>query len=337
MVIRSLIGEEVVEAALNVLPPDPSSYGRFLEKLLEGIGRPDKPSDQTSFLPAWVDSANRSVRTRQAGFVLNYLAHAPTIPSQSPAQAQGWQLPHTISRQESMPIRAALTSAHLRVYVDAWLDTGRLADGSESPRQRNLRRAPDALLALLDYLEKAPADLSASIDSSRFDPIIYIAKPTAYSGTVRDFFEAQIVEAKRLFVGIMTSDWKDRLCKCRYHRCGRYFLHPKPRQSYLHGTFCGEQAMSAAAVESHRRSRTMAPKILIDAAAQRLCALRINGPAWQDDADLKRRLASELCLVISRQGLQSYRQGVRANWLSRHRAVIERKRSELSNLTVQPD
>ena len=54
--------------------------------------------------------------------------------------------------KESMPIRVALTSAHLRVYVDEWLQTGRHADGSEWPGQRDLHKAHEALSALWDYL-----------------------------------------------------------------------------------------------------------------------------------------------------------------------------------------
>jgi hypothetical protein len=123
MIIRTWITEKEVEAALNEVPPDPPSYARFLEKLLEGNGPPDKPSDW-AFLRTWVEDTSRIVRSPQAGFVLNYLVYAPFIQPVSSAQAhQGWQLPDAISLQESMPTRDALTSAHLRVYVDAWLDT----------------------------------------------------------------------------------------------------------------------------------------------------------------------------------------------------------------------
>ena len=137
-----------------------------------------------------------------------------------------------------MPIRVALTSAHLRVYVDEWLQTGRHADGSEWSGQRDLHKAHEALSALWDYLWKAPVKLRPSEGPDGFELTGFVAEPPAYLGEVGDFLEAQIVEANRIFAGLMASDWKHHLCKCRYHCCGCYFLHPKPRQSYRHGTFC---------------------------------------------------------------------------------------------------
>jgi hypothetical protein len=158
-----------------------------------------------------------------------------------------------------------------------------------------------------------------------------LALPTDYLGQARNFFESQRVEAQRLFLGMMASEWKDRLCKCRYQYCGRYFLHPKPRQCYRRGTLCcREHASSAAAAESMQLARIRGRETLIDAAAQMLCSLRIKGPAWQADPDIKRRLASDLCRVISRERLSSYQQDVKANWVSRHQETIERRRRELS-------
>src|SRR5206468_1419463 len=98
----------------------------------------------------------------------------------------------TISRLESMRFRAAITSAHLRAYVDAWLETGRRGDGRELPAQRNLSNARDALLACWDYLEKAPVKLRPSGDPSGSDFTGFVAEPTAYAGLARNFFEAQV-------------------------------------------------------------------------------------------------------------------------------------------------
>ena len=138
------------------------------------------------------------------------------------------------------------------------------------------------------------------------------------------------MEAQRLFFGIMASDWKDRLCKCRYQYCGRYFLHPKPRACYRRGMFCCRQhAASAAADESMRRARKTGREKLIELAAQKLCVWRVENRAWQDDADVKRRLASSLCLEIPRCRLQRYQQEVRAHWVSRHQESIEGRRLEM--------
>jgi hypothetical protein len=325
MIVRNWITEEEAQAALNVVPPGPSAYALFLQRFLEGTA----PNRSSEAVAEWVESANRMVRTLEDGFVLNYLVQAPVIHSTSPEHVHGWQLPKTISRRESRPIRAALTSAHLRTYVDAWLDTGRNADGSESPGKRDLRKAPDALRELWDYLGNAPAALMPALDSSDFELTMSIAEPTAYSGAVRDFFESQTVGAKRLFVGIMASDWKRRLCKCRYQRCGRYFLHPNPREYYLRGTFCSrEHSMRVTAEESMRTSRRIGTEILIKEAARKLCAWKIVGPHWQLDIKIKRRLAGELCSVISRKKLHGYREEVKLNWVTRHQIAIENSRVE---------
>lgn len=309
-----------------MVPPSPSSYAQFLRRLLDAMS-----SDEASYhaLAEWVAGANERFGDQEEGFVLNYLAKAPIIRCPAREDGQGWQLPDTISRRKSMPMRAALTSAHLRSYVDAWLESGRNADGSESPAQRDLRRAPDALDDLRSYLEQAPAGLIPSIGPSGFDLVISIAEPTAYSGRARDFFEAQAIEAKRLFVGIIASDWKGRLCKCRYRRCGRYFLHPKPRQCYRHGTFCSpHHAMGAGAERSIRMSRAKGSETLVDEAARLLCEWKIGSPGWLVDVALKRRLAGELCSVIARMNLHRYRDEVKMNWVTHHQAIIERKRFE---------
>jgi hypothetical protein len=153
MQINNWVTEDEILAALNVQPPLPSSYAQFLQKLLAETAA-DKPSDQSlAFLREWVDAANRDVGTPQARFLLNYLLYGPMIPHPSPSQVS-WQLPDTISRQESVPIRLALTSAHLRRYVDAWLETGRNRDGSEWPNRRNLFRAPSAFFSVGEYLAR---------------------------------------------------------------------------------------------------------------------------------------------------------------------------------------
>jgi hypothetical protein len=103
----------------------------------------------------------------------------------------------------------------------------------------------------------------------------------------------------------MASDWKDRLCRCRYQYCGCYFLHPKPRECYRRGMLCCRQhAASAAADESMRRARKTGRETLIVLAAQKLCVWQVENRIWQDNANVKRRLASSLCLEIPWRRLQ---------------------------------
>jgi hypothetical protein len=70
---------------------------------------------------------------------------------------------------------------------------------------------------------------------------------------------------------------------------------------------------------------------LIVAAAEKLLKWKIADPQWQDDSEIRVRLAEELCLVIAAQHLEGYRQVVRRNWITGHRLAIEQKQVELSS------
>jgi hypothetical protein len=327
MIVQSWITEQETIEALNVLPPSPASYARFLEKFLKATRPSGHSHIWSTVIRDWVQSVSRNQNTPQERFRRNYLATAPIAESLPRESGEPWIFPETISWEEAFPITTAMSSAHLRRFVDAWLDTGRDANGAESPVGRDLRRAEDALNGFMDYMEKSPLELMESLSGSRFEVTAQVAGPLAYTGNAGDFFEAQRVEAQRLFFGLMLSEWKDRVCKCRYRYCGRYFLHPKPRQSYRRGIFCcREHASRSAADESMRRARMNGREALIDEAGRRLRAWGIKNPSWQDDAGLKRRLASQLCLFISRRRLESYQQEVRTNWVTRHQERIERRR-----------
>lgn len=333
MKITNWITQEEVIVALNTAPPNPSSYIRFLEKFVEAL-RVEEPSEAGFFRKLfrdWEDAARRRCATPSQGFIQNYLAKAIYIEPESPPAGNEWQLPATISRQESVPFRVALTSAHLREHVDSWIDTGRQPNGSEVPRERNLNRAGNGLQAVWSYLAEARVMLSPATVPDGFSLEVDITARSAYSGKVRGFFESQVVEAKRLFVGIMASEWKDRLCKCRYRLCGRYFIHSKPRASYRHGTFCNvRHAKSASAESSTRARRISGAKWLIDKAAIILRKKKNIGPEWQKDAGLKRDVAFQLCSVIAANRYIHYRNEVGLNWVTLHQVAIERRRLEIS-------
>jgi hypothetical protein len=333
MVVRNWTTVEGIEAALNRKPPSPAAYARFLKKLLEGTGQLNDAA--RTALQDWVERVNRGIKKRRDLFLQNYLAKAPTTHDPAQTKREGWALPDNISRDESMPFREALISARLRTYVDAWLETGRHPDGSESPSGRDLRKAPEAWRAFLEYMEKAPPRLRPSSSTDGLELIAFVAERTAYTGNVRSLFESMRVEAQRLLFGLMTSDWKDRLCKCRYQYCGQYFLHPRPRKCYRRGTFCCRgHAASAAADHSMRRARVSGLQTLLDAAARKLCAWRIEDSGWRDNVAIKQRLSSELSFVIARRRLQSYHEEVRVNWVTRHQETIERKRCEFAEACI---
>lgn len=241
-----------------------------------------------------------------------------TAPQAMPGQ--DWSIPETISEEEHRAMFAALVSSHLRRFVDEWLETSRHPDGSESSEDRSIEAAPNAFAAFSELGAKVrrpqPSDFSLGC-----------AEPVRWAPS---FFEAALLEAKRLLFRAVCSEWAERLCKCRYKSCGRYFLNGTRFWEYRHGTFCSRKHQnlgSAAAATSERRTRVHDK--LIDLASKQLASWRINGPHWQDDTKLKRRLAAELSHRISEDpNLHGYQQGATVHWVTRNQIEIEKKRLE---------
>jgi hypothetical protein len=215
--------------------------------------------------------------------------------------------------------------------VDEWLATGRDPDGSERPASRNLHFAWSVARAVDEYMEKHTMKYRLT-DEGRFT--LVMGEITA-APWVTDPFESAKVDAKRLMVGIVASDWADQLCKCRYHLCGRYFLLAKPRQSYRNGTFCCRSHQSRhSATASVRSQRQKVAAELIDAAAKQLVQWRIADPGWQDRGREKARLAERVSGYIVKQknpNLKAYRPWVKVNWVTRNAEKIELRRKQLAS------
>jgi hypothetical protein len=74
-------------------------------------------------------------------------------------------------------------------------------------------------------------------------------------------------------------------------------------------------------------------KRLIEEAAKLLLTERVwrkTGAAWSNDPNLKSELAARLCIILSEQRLQGYRDSVTSKWVSRNRRLIEQGRHKLS-------
>lgn len=233
-----------------------------------------------------------------------------------------------ISREEAHSLWQAEVSSRLRHRVDEWLDTGLNPDGSESPLNRDLFRTDQAVWDVLEYLESNPPRITVSPLS--LDHFVTIGEPRPLSDKWNDFFMDSVREADRYFTCLMESDWKESVCQCRYARCSRYFFLNKPRQCYRYGTFCcPKHQRDASAAICTRLQRVRAHKQLIEYAAAELVRRGIDGPDWRKADSWKRRLASALSLLISREQLHSYRQEVGVNWVNRQSASIELRRAQL--------
>ena len=309
--------QKQVVAALNIEPPAPSFYALFLKRVV-----PSEAKAARSQLKSWVgDNVAQG-----ALFVRNYLATAPAPHVQSPSTPESrWRWPEMVPRDHRKILVAALVSSHLRTLMDEWLDTGRNDEEGESPGRRNIQMALKANCAVENFVKKYPPQFLGG-DYSRF---AYGRDGHLEAGNV---FEAQNIEATRLFVNFIISDWNKRLCKCRYSRCGKYFLREKPRPLYTNGTFCCREHQrhgSAHALTTARRSK--AKFKLIQWAAQWLAEPgRRLGKRWQSDQTLKDRLVVHLNKrMIRLANLFTERKQVRTHWVTRNRDEIERE------LTIQ--
>jgi hypothetical protein len=217
---------------------------------------------------------------------------------------------------------AAVLGARLRGLVDQWLVTGERKDHSEAPLSRNLAHTKTARFDVIFYMDRYPAAVVLTPDGS--DLSVSIADITALPRQSSNPYFDLSLEGTRLFVGVMASEWKWRLCKCVH--CGKYFLHPRPRKVYRKGTFCCRQHQShGAAVASTKARRELVKSTLIELAAEQLLKLKVTDPAWQGNASIKVRVARQ----ISRHR-KAYAQVVESHWVTRNRLEIERKRTEFA-------
>jgi hypothetical protein len=158
---------------------------------------------------------------------------------------------------------------------------------------------------------------------------------TGKSSAFVDLIDRVRREVARLFFGLITSDWGPHLSRCRY--CGRYFVHPKPRPWYKHGTFCdNHHQMSWNAIRRGKETRRLIHSALLDIAATELMKRRVNGPHWQGDRPRKIQLANDVSARIRKSGnpaLRSVRLNVKLTWVTRNREEIEKRRLELDSIS----
>ena len=233
--------------------------------------------------------------------------------------AAGGDLP----RKETTPVAAAMLSHYLRQYVDEWLHTGVRADGSEAPTQRVLRGA--CYVDVLEYLEKYPPYITLTASGELRESL---CEPVRFTRGPGHLFDATLEEAKRLFTGLIASDWRDSLCRCRYAGCTRYFLLTRLRGVRKRGTFCcrQHQALASAGICTKRR-RAAADHELIERAAEWLKEFQGKNSNWWENPRLKWRLAAAVSAYVRRKpSLRALRGDVRVNWVTRHQLAIEERR-----------
>lgn len=235
--------------------------------------------------------------------------------------------PKAVPQKEATVFFFGLRSRYLRHFVDSWLNTGLRSDGSESPRERELRGT--TFVAFHRHLETSPPKVGFSLTSHRLSVTLGAlpkgpARPT-------DPFSGAHFDALRFFSAIVLGELKERLCKCRKVSCGRYFLIEKPRSTYRHGTFCSrEHQRLASALACTKDRRGKAKRILIDSAARQLLRWGISNPDWQRNVKRKRALAGKLELIISTDPNLKRYSALKTNWVTRNQINIEQRRRDLA-------
>ena len=185
---------------------------------------------------------------------------------------------------------------------------------------------------LRDYMEQHQPKPSSQ---KRLEFVFEVCHPAVADGSLAsarrfDRVSAAFEEAARLFAGLMLSEWGQRLCRCRYRACERYFLKKSLRRTPLvHGTFCcPEHQRKASAGDCVRKSRANQRRELIEKAAATLVRWRIASSQWQEDANRKLRLASALS---DTQVCRRHKLRLGSNWVTRHCHSIEKRRLELTS------
>jgi hypothetical protein len=231
-----------------------------------------------------------------------------------------------LSGDEWAPHRAAMCGSTLRGLVDEWLRTGVDQRGVEHPATRSLMATSDARHQIERYLRHHPLTVSFSAESAHFS--LDLGDPAAIPEfTLNPSYDLEL-EACRLFTGLIASDWKERLCKCRYQICGRYFVMDRvPHKRYVKGTFCcrRHQSSAMAAPLTAAKRRTQTEKLIAIAAAY----LRGRRADWNGNALLVRKLLDHInAHMADHPDLRLGRQYIAVNWITRHKTEIERKRAE---------
>ena len=159
----------------------------------------------------------------------------------------------------------AALQQRLREYVDAWIKCGVRQDGSEAPGDRS----HDRVIQLAVDPSGTPEELMLA-NSFGFFCDTHILKINFPLGSKDPTLEVSPQEAKphthvhqkatSLVVGLLLSDLRYRIAKCRYEKCGQYFfLKGKAREKvYAHGLFCStrcNRAASAVKLTKQRRGR----------------------------------------------------------------------------------
>jgi hypothetical protein len=122
----------------------------------------------------------------------------------------------------------------LRKLIYEWIDSGKRADGSDLPQERNLHSAPDCREVVQRFIAEHKIQVTAVVSAP-------IQPRVAIQSWFRDVRAEN--EVAHVFTRFFDSDLATRLHVCRNPTCGKLFI-GKPR-AYERGTHCCGKCGSA--------------------------------------------------------------------------------------------
>ena len=196
-------------------------------------------------------------------------------------QQQGL-LDHLSAQNLRTLVNAAVgVTMELRRYVSAWVDTGLRSNGEEQPLDRRLQAAQAIHHEIAQFQRDFP--ITTRIEKLGGPGQTVICDVGCYSVLRGDRILPERAEkaaaawAQSLFIALLLSPWKNRICLCR--RCGKFLLLPRaPRSAgYVRGVNCELCSSAASAVAITARNRRDEAEVLKAFAARQCSALKCNG------------------------------------------------------------
>jgi hypothetical protein len=232
----------------------------------------------------------------------------------------------------------------LRGYVDAWISSGILDEQSESPYARSDERVADSAYSPNSSLDALMLFNCFGFFRQSHELRVWYP-PTASAPSLQltprpvKASERAHQHATALMVGVLSTDLRYRIAKCRYQKCGHYFLlSERRRERYANGIFCRpscNRAASAARLTTQRR-RLFNPTVIEWAARE------LSGQGCTEDDSLARK--KKLLLKLNKRfarhkdpnlcgARKQNRDGsyVALNWLTRHWTEIQVKALEIGD------
>ncbi len=227
--------------------------------------------------------------------------------------------------------------SELHELFDSYIDSGRRRDGADAVFERRIPRRAAALIHYFFENTKPLGGKWVHFSRARHRRRIAIGNygevsvPEIMRGLSLDLAQntarelggrpSPRYELSRIVAGVMCSDLKFRLARCRYAPCGRYFLTSGDRTTLVfhegtfHTTACMKNRRTAARM---KKRRDKANNDVADWIADVLRGSKKYG-AWRDDAGIRSRLAS----VVSPRVVEEQGRTISGNWIAHHKQLVE--------------